>query len=164
MNDHVSLRDFIERIVAEHEKRRDDLRAEDRRWLERELDALAKALALQAKENERRLDILNHAHEQAREVLGTYLPRELYERGRAETHEWQRKADLQAVAFETRLKSVELGIVNLPGGVKRVELGLATQAGQNIGTQATNAITLTIGAVLVAVVSVVIAIVTYITK
>lgn len=58
MNDHVALREFIERVLEERDK----------------------ALSLQAREYERRLDELNHAHELAREALHTYVPKTLYER------------------------------------------------------------------------------------
>lgn len=44
------------------------------------LKAAEEAKRLQADEYERRLDILNHAHEEARSVLGTYIPREIYEK------------------------------------------------------------------------------------
>lgn len=70
--DHVPLREFIERIIAENNLRRDDLRTEDRRWLEASIASVEKALKLQATELERRLDVLNHAHDEARRVLGTY--------------------------------------------------------------------------------------------
>ena len=58
MNDHVALREFIERVLSERDK----------------------ALALQAREYERRLDELNHSHDEARRVLGTYVPRDIYDR------------------------------------------------------------------------------------
>lgn len=45
------------------------------------LEALA--LSLDAKEKERRLDTLNHAHEQAREKERDFVPRETYEGGMA---------------------------------------------------------------------------------
>src|SRR5688500_2976010 len=47
--------------------------------LEEKVKAMENAQKLQAKEYARRLNELNHAHEQAREVLGTYLPRETWE-------------------------------------------------------------------------------------
>ena len=47
--------------------------------LEEQVKSMDTAQKLQAKEYARRLDELNHAHEQAREVLGTYLPRETWE-------------------------------------------------------------------------------------
>lgn len=48
MNDHVSLREFIERIIVENNIRRDDLRREDNHRVEDQFKALDKALMLQA--------------------------------------------------------------------------------------------------------------------
>lgn len=47
--------------------------------LQEQLSASREALRLQASEYERRLDVLNHAHEEARQVLNTYVPREAFE-------------------------------------------------------------------------------------
>lgn len=149
----------IVRIEVEAERRlRDALRAEDHKWFERELKTLAKALELQAKEYERRLTDLNHAHEEARRVLSTYLPRELYERSHEEIINWQRRADILIVEMGNRIKSVELGIVNLPGGVKSLELGLAAQAGQQTGTNTTRSTAITIAALVIAAIGVLIGI------
>lgn len=143
----VPLREFIERIIAENNLRRDDLRAEDRRWVEREFKSQERALELQAREYERRLSDLNHAHAEATRVLGTYLPRELYERAHTEVVDWQAKADIRFVEVESRVKSVELGLVNLPGGIKSLELGLAAQSGQHVGSRMTMATAITIASV-----------------
>ncbi len=56
-----------------------DLRVEVAR-IQEHLRATDAALSLQAKEYERRLDALNHAHAEARSILTTYLPREVYEK------------------------------------------------------------------------------------
>ena len=48
-------------------------------YIEARLDASDKALELRTSEIDRRLLILNHAHEQAVEVQATYVPRELFE-------------------------------------------------------------------------------------
>ena len=42
-------------------------------------EAIGNALGLQRDEYARRLGELNHAHEEARRILATYLPREAYE-------------------------------------------------------------------------------------
>ena len=65
MNDHIALREFIDRILAERDK----------------------ALALQAREYERRLDELNHSHDEARRVLGTYVTRDVYEHAHEQSRE-----------------------------------------------------------------------------
>jgi len=46
---------------------------------EQRFEAMDEALRLKSEELSRRLDILNHAHEQAREVQSTYVPREVFE-------------------------------------------------------------------------------------
>jgi len=46
---------------------------------EQRFAAMDTALELKSEELSRRLDILNHAHEQAREVQSTYVPREVFE-------------------------------------------------------------------------------------
>lgn len=60
----VPLREYIERIIAEHDKAH---------------QAEHFAVALQAKEYERRLDSLNHAHVEALRVQSTYLRADKYE-------------------------------------------------------------------------------------
>lgn len=139
MNDWTAnqIRELVGGEIIAERRLRDALRIEDRRWIERELLSLSKALDLYSAENERRLQILNHAHEEARRVLGTYLTRELYDRAHTEVTEWQRKADIRNVEIDARLKKVELGLVDLPGGVKSLELGLAAQSAQRIGSKMT---------------------------
>lgn len=163
MNDWTAaqIKELVGAAIEAERRLRDALRKEDRRWLERELKDLAKALELQAKEYERRLDDLNHSHSEAQRVLATYLPRELYERAHGEVVEWQRKADVKYVESEARLKSVELGLVNLPGGVKSLELGLAAQSGRQVGATTTTATAVTIGALIVATIGVLIGVISY---
>lgn len=48
MTEHVTLREFIERVIAENNLRRDDLRTEDRRYVDEALKSWDKALKLQA--------------------------------------------------------------------------------------------------------------------
>lgn len=65
----VSLREFVEALMNERFRSRDELRQQDQ-----------KALKLQAEEYERRLDELNHAHDEARRVLGTYVTKTAYDK------------------------------------------------------------------------------------
>lgn len=171
----VSLREFIERIIVENNLRRDDLRAEDKRWIELSLKRMedgfnmsvaevTKAREIQAKEYERRLEVLNHAHAEAQRILGTYIPRELYERAHAEVVEWQRKADIRLVEIDARIKKVELGLVDLPGGVKSLELGLASQNASMSGSRMTLSNAITISSVVIAVIVGVIALLSYLGK
>ena len=61
-----------------------------------------RALDLQATEYERRLDVLNHSHAEAKRVLDTYVTREIYEKDYA--------------SFDDRIKFVELWRSSLLGG------------------------------------------------
>lgn len=66
--DEISLKEYVEALLAGEKERVDE-----------KFNAQANALQLQAVENLRRLDELNHAHSQAREIQSTYLPRETFE-------------------------------------------------------------------------------------
>ena len=61
--------------------------------LEATIAHLREARDLQAKEYERRLQDLNHAHTQAEEKYREYLPRATYEKSEGERREWQRETD-----------------------------------------------------------------------
>lgn len=56
--------------------------------LEQRMDASDKALELQAQEYERRLDILNHDHENTKQVQLTYVSIAVYD---AEKREWDNR-------------------------------------------------------------------------
>ena len=66
----------------------------------------SKALELQAKEYERRLDDLNHAHQQARETLQTYLPREIHDKEMRDLSIWQRSVDTDRASNQGRTSAV----------------------------------------------------------
>ena len=53
--------------------------------MEQRFEAERRALEIQSTELARRLDILNHAHEEAVRVQNTYVPREVFEQYRAAT-------------------------------------------------------------------------------
>jgi hypothetical protein len=72
------------------------------RALKLEAQAREDALRLQAAEYERRLKALNHAHEQAREALATYVPREMYDEFMRGTIEWRRTVDAFMTSGQTR--------------------------------------------------------------
>jgi hypothetical protein len=97
MNDHVSLREFIERIIAEHERRNDLTNA-----------SLAKALELQAREYERRLEDLNHAHAEAQRVLGTYVAISVYEKDQAAFRELKERVSVELADRTGKSKSFPL--------------------------------------------------------
>jgi hypothetical protein len=59
----------------------------------REHELLDRALAIQAREYERRLDELNHSHAEARRVLATYITRDLYESSQKDLTVWKSNID-----------------------------------------------------------------------
>jgi len=67
---------------------------------ERAADASVK---LAADELSRRLEILNHAHQQAVEVQATYLPREMFDAWKKETEARMHKIDADAREIAGRL-------------------------------------------------------------
>jgi len=80
--------------------------------LEERLRNMDKALEIQAKEYDRRLHELNHAHEQAVEVQHTYVTSQVHERDllaataarTAIVHAADRKAEALAIALEEAKK------------------------------------------------------------
>lgn len=157
--DHI--KELIRVEICAERRLRDALRAEDRRHFENALAALDKALQHQAVEYERRLTDLNHSHAQAKDALATYIPREIYEKSHSEVRDWERKSDLRFVEIEQRLKANEMGLVNLPGGIKSLELGLASQTARKEGSDFTSRSTITLISVIVGVIVMVIAAMSY---
>ena len=67
-----------------------DLQLKHEREIREERERAAKlALDLQAKEYERRLDTLNHAHADALRAQAATVPRETFEAFKAENQKWQ---------------------------------------------------------------------------
>jgi hypothetical protein len=87
--DWISLREYIERILQEHEKAHDTQHA---------------AVGIAAKELERRLGILNHAHEQSVADRADFVTRDKFET-RALTVD--NRMEEQAKAMDARLKDLE---------------------------------------------------------
>lgn len=90
----VPLREYLEALIRTQ-----------RETLEERLDAMDKALDIQTKEVARRLLDLNHAHERAKELQNTYVPRELYEKMIEEWLKWRSSVDL-ALARAAERKAV----------------------------------------------------------
>ena len=90
MNDHVALREFIERVISDNDRRRDDLRSGDneridllfaslRERFETSVATVNEARHHQAEEYKRRLEELNNAHERAEKVQASFVTREAWE-------------------------------------------------------------------------------------
>ena len=82
---HVRLREYIDTLLA-HER---ELR-------ERSEDAAHHALELQAREYERRLEDLNHAHTQTQSILSHTVSREMFENYVTNMAEWRDVISQQA--------------------------------------------------------------------
>lgn len=93
----VTLRDHIERVIDERDKR-----------YATERTAIDMALKLQALEMERRLTDLNHAHANAREALGTYVAKSVYERDQAAFQELKDEFNTWKAGKEGTFKGVSL--------------------------------------------------------
>lgn len=76
----VSEREFLERLLLEHEKRHDREDIADDKKLTAALQATERAGTLQVTELNRRLTGLNHAHERAVEVQQTYVRQDVLEK------------------------------------------------------------------------------------
>lgn len=65
------------------------------------LDAMDNAVRLQLVETLRRLDSLNHAHDQAQEVQAKYLPREVFDTNLSEWGSWRTIVESRAPTYVT---------------------------------------------------------------
>lgn len=96
----VPLREYIERRLHDLESN-----------ISAKAEAKAEALAIQTKELERRLEILNHEHARAVENFNTYLPRSEYGLTMGEMQKW--KSDVEA--WRNRMIGIALGSATAGG-------------------------------------------------
>lgn len=122
----VPLREFIERIIAENNRWRDDLRREDNARVDASILAVDKARSIQAGEYERRLEALNHAHSEAQRVLHTYALAKDFQ-------ELKGKVELDISEILSRLKNVENTAVALEVRLKNMELSDVDRASRSKG-------------------------------
>jgi hypothetical protein len=112
----VSMREFEQRMFAMQQLMNDRIRAE-RELVETRSNALDKALELAAKETERRLEELNHAHANAVDNWRRSLPREVFE---ATVIEWSKWRDLVNVHVTT-LTAIPQTITGIDARVSAIE-------------------------------------------
>lgn len=146
---HLTLREFEQRH-ADLKNLLTTLLDHERESRETITVKLEEARELQAGENKRRLDELNHAHQEARKNWETSLPREMFVSWKAEHDKWRESINLALVAIipnaqeiatiDARLGGLEksankiqgafilLGVMGL-SGVVALLLGLARMAG-----------------------------------
>jgi len=84
-----------------------------------------KALITQAVEYERRLNVLNHAHEEAVRVLNTYITRELFEKSQEELRAWRNSVD-KTLALDQGRKGVLTGMISIVIAVAAVCVSFAS--------------------------------------
>lgn len=88
VTEYVSLREFEQRL-AEFGRLLDERTRYEREILSTRENLLKDAKELQAREYERRLSELNHAHDEAMENWRTSLPREVFEAFQSEFRTWR---------------------------------------------------------------------------
>ena len=77
-----------------------------REYFESQLELRDQALQVQAREYERRLEALNHAHEEAQRVLNTYLPRETWEAWLKEEQKRREKIDAEVAGLRSQVSNM----------------------------------------------------------
>jgi hypothetical protein len=106
--DVIRLREFEQRFAALQEAI-DQRSRHEREILDTREHSLNKALELASQETKRRLDELNHAHEQARMNWAQSLPREMFDQWREEQSKWRESVNAilgnvaRIPAIETRI-------------------------------------------------------------
>lgn len=133
MEQPVSIREFEQRISSmelAHNLQVSHVREvalEKAAALEKALELQAhmneKALTLQAKEYERRLEELNHSHKNAMENWARTLPRELFEQFEKSTDEWKRSVDAALIITQghpTELSEIDKRVHKLETSANKV--------------------------------------------
>lgn len=108
----VSLKEhLLAMLAAEHE-----LAEQQKAFVNLRFELAERALQLDHTEMLRRLDLLNHAHEQARQKEASFVGREVYESQAKENNKWR---DQVNAALSTRQgrSSVTSGVAGAVGGL-----------------------------------------------
>lgn len=100
------LREFVQEQVLHERELREAI-----------TEALATALKLDSIETKRRLDELNHAHDQAMENWRTSLPRELFEQWKAEHLKWR---DMVHTSIST-INQLNIDVGHMMGRLSAIE-------------------------------------------
>lgn len=108
----VSLKEYLLVMLATERDRADQQTA----FINLRFELAERALKLDHLEMLRRLDLLNHAHEQARQKEASFVGREVYESQTKESNKWR---DQVNAALSTRQgrSSVTSGVAGAVGGL-----------------------------------------------
>ena len=122
IKDTVSIREFEQRISNLMLQIENRIQAEAE-LIETKSNLLDKALALQAKEYERRLFELNHAHEIALENWRMSLPREMFDLAQTEFVRWKDLVNLDLTNIKqdiTHAKETDVKLVSTVETVNQI--------------------------------------------
>jgi hypothetical protein len=115
MNDHrnsVSLKEYLlAMIVAEHE-----LANREKAFIDLRFELAERALELDHVEMLRRLDLLNHAHEDARQKEASFVGREVYESQIKDHNKWRDEVN-SALSNRQGRASVTSGLAGAVAGL-----------------------------------------------
>lgn len=111
---YVTLREFEQRIYTMQMQMVENIKAH-RELNDFRAGALEKALLLQAAEYERRLNVLNHAHEQAVKEAARVVPREMFDQSQVDWNKWRDEVN-------TRLTNLSPVIERMNGNEARVRI------------------------------------------
>lgn len=122
----VTLREFEQRLQTMQSHWAQNITAQ-RELLDVRASFLQKALELQAEEYERRLGVLNHAHEMAVKEQARVVPREMFDQKNAEQSKWRDDVNAQltklmplierVAAKDARIRALEDSNQNVLGAL-----------------------------------------------
>jgi hypothetical protein len=108
----VSLKEYmLAMLAAEHE-----LANQQKVFVDIRFELAEKALQLDHIETLRRLDLLNHAHEDARQKEASFVGREVYESQTKEHNKWRDEVNA-ALSTRQGRSSVTSGVAGAVGGL-----------------------------------------------
>jgi len=110
--DSVSLKEHLLAVLAAERERAEQQRV----FVDIRFDLAEKALQLAHTETLRRLDLLNHAHEQARLKEASFVGREVYESQTKENNKWRDEVNAVLSTRQGR-SSVTSGVAGAVGGL-----------------------------------------------
>ena len=108
----VSLKEHLLALLAEQK----EMATQRKATLDLRFELAQRALELDHTEMLRRLDLLNHAHEEARQKEASFVGREVYESQAKEHNKWRDEVNATLSARQGR-SSVTSGVAGAVGGL-----------------------------------------------
>jgi HD-GYP domain-containing protein (c-di-GMP phosphodiesterase class II) len=110
--DLVSLKEYLLSVLAAEREKTE----QQKTFFDLRFELAEKALQLDHLETLRRLDLLNHAHEEARLKEASFVGREVYESQTKENNKWRDEVNAVLSTRQGR-SSVTSGVVGAVGGL-----------------------------------------------